>query len=90
MLSYVQQGERSSSLGSSVKALQRSLELVESQYKSGLTDFENVLITQRAMFGQQDKLASSQGEEMKSLVRIYKGFGGGWQMAAIAHESQKK
>lgn len=90
MLSYRQQGERTVSLDNSVKASLRSLELVESQYKSGLTDFQNVLDTQRTLFGQQDKLAASRGETMKSLVRVYKGFGGGWQMAAIVTESENK
>jgi NodT family efflux transporter outer membrane factor (OMF) lipoprotein len=90
ILSYSQQGQRSASLDNSVKASLRSLELVEDQYKSGLTNFQNVLDTQRTLFGQQDKLASSQGEVLKSLVRIYKGFGGGWQIDAAAVTPEKK
>jgi NodT family efflux transporter outer membrane factor (OMF) lipoprotein len=90
MVSYVQQGERTGSLDNSVKASLRSLELVESQYKNGLTDFQNVLDMQRTLFGQQDKLAASQGEELKSLVRIYKGFGGGWQIDPAAAAPEKK
>jgi NodT family efflux transporter outer membrane factor (OMF) lipoprotein len=90
VVSYVQQGERTKSLDNSVKASLRSLELVESQYKSGLTDFQNVLDMQRTLFGQQDKLAASQGEELKSLVRIYKGFGGGWQIDAATAAPEKK
>jgi multidrug efflux system outer membrane protein len=90
MESYVQQGERKTSLDNSVKASLRSLELVESQYKSGLTDFQNVLDTQRTLFGQQDKLAASQGEVLKSLVRIYKGFGGGWQIDAATVAPERK
>jgi outer membrane protein, multidrug efflux system len=90
ILSYSQQGERTVSLDNSVKASLRSLELVEDQYKSGLTNFQNVLDTQRTLFGQQDKLAASQGEVLKSLVRIYKGFGGGWQIDAAAAVPEKK
>ncbi|MBM4104197.1 MAG: efflux transporter outer membrane subunit [Planctomycetes bacterium] len=90
IVSYAQQTERKNSLDNSVKASLRSLELVESQYKSGLTDFQNVLDTQRTLFGQQDKLATSQGEVLKSLVQIYKGFGGGWQIDAVARSSEKK
>jgi NodT family efflux transporter outer membrane factor (OMF) lipoprotein len=90
MTAYAQQNDRKESLDSSVKASLRSLELVESQYKSGLTDFQNVLDTQRTLFSQQDKLAASQGEVLKSLVRIYKGFGGGWQMDAVMAVPEKK
>jgi NodT family efflux transporter outer membrane factor (OMF) lipoprotein len=90
MVSYAQQTERKDSLNNSVNASLRSLELVESQYKSGLTDFQNVLDTQRTLFTQQDKLAASQGEVLKALVRIYKGFGGGWQVDTVARSSEKK
>jgi outer membrane protein TolC len=58
--------------------------LVENLYKNGLTDFQNVLDTQRTLFTQQDKLAASQGQVMQALVRVYKGFGCGWQNGANA------
>jgi multidrug efflux system outer membrane protein len=82
--SYAQQKQRKESLDNSVKASLRSLELVENLYKNGLTDFQNVLDTQRTLFTQQDKLADSQGQVLQALVRVYKGFGCGWQNSANA------
>ena len=81
MYAYVREKERNSSLEDSVKAALRAVELVESLYKSGLTDFQNVLDTQRTLFVQQDKLASSNGSMLRDLVQIYKAFGAGWQNA---------
>lgn len=81
IVSYGQQQQRQVLLAESVQASVRSVELVENLYQTGLTDFQNVLVTQRSLFVQQDQLAASQGEVLQSLVRLYKGFGGGWQIS---------
>ncbi len=75
--SYVQETDRKSYLETSVKAASRSVELVENLYKTGLTDFQNVLDTQRTLFLQQDNLVTSKGLVSKDLVQIYKAFGAG-------------
>jgi NodT family efflux transporter outer membrane factor (OMF) lipoprotein len=46
--------------------------------RRGLTDFLNVLDTQRALFVLQDQLAESQAGVTTSLVALYKALGGGW------------
>ena len=79
MISYTQELQRMDSLDDSVTASLRSVELVENLYTNGLTDFQNVLVTQRALSIQQDKLALSRGTALQAFVRIYKGFGAGWQ-----------
>ncbi|MDD5458843.1 MAG: efflux transporter outer membrane subunit [Phycisphaerae bacterium] len=89
IVSYTQELQRMDSLDNSVTASLRSVELVESLYKNGLTDFQNVLDTQRSLFVQQDKLASSRGVALQAFVRIYKGFGAGWQLSATETSSQK-
>ena len=83
--SYVQETDRKSYLETSVKAALRSVELVEGLYKSGLTDFLNVLATQQELFVQQDNLATSQGLVLKDIVQIYKAFGAGWQSMEITY-----
>lgn len=90
MVSYEQLQLQRQAMTRAVEATRRSIELVETQYKSGLTDFQNVLDTQRSLRTQQDFLAASEGAQLQSLIRIYKSFGGGWQMAAIVPESEKK
>ncbi len=62
----------------STKAAQKSVKLVRSLYKSGLTDFQNVLDTQRTLFHQQDALAASTGQVVIDLIALYKAMGGGW------------
>ena len=61
-----------------VAATMRSLELVRTQYMAGLTDFQNVLDTQRSLFSQQDELAATEGRVVQDLIAIYKAVGGGW------------
>jgi outer membrane protein, multidrug efflux system len=90
IVSYEQRQLQRQAMTRAVEATRRSMELVETQYKSGLTDFQNVLDTQRSLRTQQDFLAASEGAWLQSLIRIYKSFGGGWQMAAIAPENETK
>ncbi|MBL7214361.1 MAG: efflux transporter outer membrane subunit [Phycisphaerae bacterium] len=76
MTSYIQERQRQQALQQSVDAAKKSVELVTTQYKNGLTDFQNVLILQRSQFQQQDKLAQSEGQVVQNLIRIYKALGG--------------
>ena len=51
-------------------------------YRSGLTDFQNVLDAQRILIAQESDLTGSSGRLGASLVKLYKALGGGWQVAA--------
>lgn len=62
-----------------VDAAQASVDLVKSLYRTGLTDFQNVLDMERELATQQDRLANSRGVLGKTTVRLYKSLGGGWQ-----------
>jgi outer membrane protein TolC len=55
------------------------VELVNIQYKTGLTDFQNVLDMERSQFEQQDFWALSRGLVIQNLIGIYRSLGGGWQ-----------
>jgi NodT family efflux transporter outer membrane factor (OMF) lipoprotein len=70
--------ERRAALARSSAAAQKSVELVLILYRTGLTDFQNVLDMERSLFEQQDRLAASDGEVIKNLIRIYTSLGGGW------------
>jgi len=78
-VSFARTGEQIELLAESVKAAQRSLDIATLQYREGLTDFQRVLDSQRALFLQQDSLVATQGGLMQSLVAIYKAMGGGWE-----------
>jgi NodT family efflux transporter outer membrane factor (OMF) lipoprotein len=79
MTGYVRELDRRSALNRSVIAAQKSVELVNTQYKTGLTDFQNVLDMERSQFEQQDFWAMSRGLVLQNLIGIYRSLGGGWQ-----------
>jgi NodT family efflux transporter outer membrane factor (OMF) lipoprotein len=76
---YANELTRLGALREAVTAATRSVALVDTLYRNGLTDFQNVLDTQRALFQQQDALAAAQGSAAQNLIAIYKAFGGGWE-----------
>jgi NodT family efflux transporter outer membrane factor (OMF) lipoprotein len=78
MVSYVQESERRDALFRSVIAARKAAELVDTLYRTGLTDFQNVLDMERSLFEQEDQLAESEGFVSKNLIRIYRALGGGW------------
>jgi NodT family efflux transporter outer membrane factor (OMF) lipoprotein len=78
IIAYTEEAVRRGALERSVRASQKSVELVESLYRNGLTDFQNVLDMQRTLSAQQDKQAESEGAVVENLIRIYKALGGGW------------
>jgi outer membrane protein TolC len=79
MTGYVRELDRRAALNRSVIAAQKSVELVNIQYKTGLTDFQNVLDMERSQFEQQDFWALSRGLVIQNLIGIYRSLGGGWQ-----------
>jgi NodT family efflux transporter outer membrane factor (OMF) lipoprotein len=84
MVSFVQESERRDSLLRGVEAARKAVELVDTLYRTGLTDFQNVLDTQRSLFEQEDDLEESQGLVAQSLIGIYTALGGGWTPATTA------
>ena len=82
LVAYSLEQRRRERLGAAVAATERTVELVRIQYRSGLTDFQNVLDAQRSLFQQQDQLAASDGQVSRNLIALYKALGGGWHPAA--------
>ena len=78
VVSRNQEQIRQAWLQEAVDATHEAVDLVVVRYGTGLTDFNNVLDTQRTLFKQQDKLVASQGKAVLDLIRLYKALGGGW------------
>ena len=78
MVAYHEEQERHADLTRAVRATVRANDLVKTLYTSGLTDFQNVLDTERFLTMQQDQLAASEGLAFKDLIALYKALGGGW------------
>jgi multidrug efflux system outer membrane protein len=75
-------GEQRGSQGGRVVAQRKVLELSELRYRGGVTDYLEVLDAQRSLFTAELDEASSIGDHVTSLIRLYKALGGGWPVAA--------
>jgi outer membrane protein TolC len=90
MVSYVKVRERQDSLQRAVNAAEHAVKLVQALYRSGLTDFQNVLNMEQALTQQQDDLAANEGDMAKNLVRLYRALGGGWAYDQAADLSNRE
>jgi len=79
LVNLAKERTRRDRLARAVNASERSVELVRTQYRAGLTDFQNVLDSERSLTAQQDQLAESQGLVINNLILLYRALGGGWQ-----------
>ena len=70
--------QRHESLGTSVAANRRALELATERYTSGLETFLSVLDAQRSVYAAEDQLVQSQRNVAVALIAVYKALGGGW------------
>ncbi len=80
LVAYEQEKVRRVRLAQAVDATQRTVELVHTQYVSGLTDFQSYLDAQRSLFSQQDALVASQGQVVQNLIALNRALGGGWAL----------
>jgi len=78
LVAYGQEKVRRDRLEEAVDASQRAVNLVRTQYLSGLTNFQNYLDSQRSLFQQQDELAASSGQVINYLIDLNRALGGGW------------
>ena len=72
--------ERLNAAEEAVAASQRSVEIVELQYREGVADFNRVYNLQRLLVQDQDRFAATQGEVALFLIAAYKAIGGGWEI----------
>jgi len=79
LVAYAEDQQRRDLVSEAARAAQEAAELAEQKYQAGVTDFMDVLETQRSLLAFQDELARSEGEVAANLVRLYKALGGGWE-----------
>jgi multidrug efflux system outer membrane protein len=71
--------DKDSILTESVAVAQRSADLAFLRYKEGFADYQRVLNAQQALFTQQQRYATNRGEVVRSVIKLYRSLGGGWQ-----------
>ena len=57
----------------------KAVSIANGLYQSGLSDFLNVLQSERALYQSQDQLAQSEQRLTQAFVALFKALGGGWQ-----------
>ncbi len=82
LVAYAREQERHRLLTEAVAADREALDLANQRYTSGLTDFLNVILAQRALYIDQDALAQSETAVVVNLIALYKALGGGWEVYA--------
>jgi multidrug efflux system outer membrane protein len=82
LVAYAREQERHRLLTEAVAADREALDLANQRYTSGLTDFLNVILAQRALYLGQDALAQSETAVVVNLIALYKALGGGWEVYA--------
>jgi NodT family efflux transporter outer membrane factor (OMF) lipoprotein len=88
LVAYDRERQRRDRLQEAVDASQQAVDLVRTQYLAGLTNFQNLLDSQRSLFQQQDQLAESEGLVVQSLVVLNRSLGGGWAPAELDPDQQ--
>jgi len=86
LVAYTREQARYAALLRAAEAGRRSAHLAETRYQDGLTDFQNVLIAQRALVNLETALAQSRGQVSVNLVGLYKALGGGWSPDVFPQE----
>ena len=74
--------ERQAEFAIALEAATNSAIMARIQYRSGLTDFRQLLEAERSLLSARDGLAGSRGDEALALVQLYRALGGGWDPAA--------
>ncbi|MGZ5057297.1 MAG: efflux transporter outer membrane subunit [Methylobacter sp.] len=79
LTAYSEERKRRDALNAAVEAGISALALADTQYISGLLDFQRVLDSQRSLLSAQIQLATSESEVAADIIRLYKTLGGGWR-----------
>jgi NodT family efflux transporter outer membrane factor (OMF) lipoprotein len=78
LTAYSEEIKHRDTLKASVVAASSAFALAKIQYESGISDFQPVLESQRALLIAQTQLTVSEAEVAADVIRLYKALGGGW------------
>ena len=79
MTAYQTEQARRDQLVLAVEQNRRALDLAQSRYQQGVSDFLTVLDAERSLLSTEQQLADSTTTVSENLVTLYKALGGGWE-----------
>lgn len=71
-------GEKRIALDARVGAQRQVLDLAETRYRGGVSPYLEVLDAQRELFDSELERTATIGDQLLSVVRLYRALGGGW------------
>ena len=77
MMRFVREQSRRQALERAARQAARAVELAQSQYRAGLSDFQTVIDSERTVASIEDELVASDAAVAGSVVAIFKALGGG-------------
>lgn len=78
LVRYSREQVRRVALSRALEASRGALDISNELYTRGLTDYLNVLDSQRAVLAAEDNLAQSDRAVAQNVISLYKALGGGW------------
>lgn len=69
----------------STQARREAAELANIRYDGGVTSYLEVLYSEQELFTAELELAQALGNELLSVVQLYRALGGGWETPAVNH-----
>jgi len=79
LVAFSREQETQRILEEAVVSGERAVVIANGLFEAGLSDFLNVLQSEKALYQSQDQRALSQQRLMLAVVAIFKALGGGWQ-----------
>ncbi|NNJ78360.1 MAG: efflux transporter outer membrane subunit [Xanthomonadales bacterium] len=79
MATFIGARQQHEILEKTVSSAIRSNELATLRYREGFSDYERVLNSQQALFAQQQRYITNQGDIVLALVQLFTALGGGWE-----------
>jgi len=79
LVAYAAEQRRRKRLAEQVVQSRRALNLAQSRFTQGVSDFLEVLTAQRTVLSAEQQLADSTATVSANLVALYKALGGGWE-----------
>jgi multidrug efflux system outer membrane protein len=80
LVAYQRLAEAERQQSEAVAAYRRAVDLANSRYLSGLSDYLEVLQAQRQLFPAENTLAQVRFSRLAAMVGLYRALGGGWRL----------
>jgi HAE1 family hydrophobic/amphiphilic exporter-1 len=83
LTAYGHETRRRDRLASALESQERAVVLAEDAYDAGITDYQRVLDTRRAVILLQDRYYGAEAARSLAVIGLYRAMGGAWKMDEV-------